>query len=66
MAILQHDNARLHVAKAVKKYLETLKWEISPHSPYSPDVAPSADFQLTHLAQWHAAWLTSTSAHIKK
>nr|CDS33394.2 hypothetical transcript [Hymenolepis microstoma] len=29
-------------------------------------VAPSADFHLTHLAQWHTAWLTSTSARMKK
>ena len=45
LVILQHDNARPHVAKVVKKYLETLKWEILPHPPYSPDVAPS-DFHL--------------------
>lgn len=43
--ILQHDNARPHVAKVVKTYLETLKWEILPHPPYSPDVAPS-DYHL--------------------
>ncbi|CAG9567641.1 unnamed protein product [Danaus chrysippus] len=36
-----HDNARPHVAKVVKTYLETLKWEVLPHPPYSPDVAPS-------------------------
>nr|CDS30801.1 transposase [Hymenolepis microstoma] len=28
-------------------------------------VAPS-DFHLTHLAQWHTAWLTSNSARMKK
>ena len=39
--ILQHDNARPHVARPVKTYLETLKWKILPHSSYSPDVAPS-------------------------
>ncbi|CAD7015191.1 unnamed protein product [Ceratitis capitata] len=39
--ILQHDNARPHVVKMVKKYLETLKWEVLPHPPYSPDVALS-------------------------
>ena len=39
--ILQHDNARPHVAKPVKTYLETLKWEVLPHPPYSPDIAPS-------------------------
>nr|CDS26473.1 Mariner Mos1 transposase [Hymenolepis microstoma] len=51
-----------HVAKlVVKKYLEMLKWQILPYTPYSPDVAPSIDF-----AQRHTAWLTSTSAHMKK
>lgn len=39
--ILQHDNARPHVAKPVKTYLETLQWEVLPHPPYSPDIAPS-------------------------
>jgi len=43
--ILQHDNARPYVAKVVKTYLETLKWEVLPHPPYSPDVAPS-DYHL--------------------
>ncbi|KAG5324358.1 MOS1T transposase, partial [Pseudoatta argentina] len=43
--ILQHDNARPHVAKVVKTYLKRLKWEVLPHSPYSPDVAPS-DYHL--------------------
>ena len=39
--ILQHDNARPHVAKPVKTYLETLKREVLPHSLYSPDIAPT-------------------------
>ncbi|KAG5327631.1 MOS1T transposase, partial [Pseudoatta argentina] len=43
--ILLHDNARPHVAKPGKTYLETLKWEVLPHPPYSPDIAPS-DFHL--------------------
>ena len=43
--ILQHDNARPHVAKVDKTYLETLKWEVLPHLPYSSDVAPS-DYHL--------------------
>ena len=43
--ILQHDNGRPHVAKEVKTYLETLKWEVRPHPPYSPDIAPS-DYHL--------------------
>jgi len=43
--ILLHDNARLHVAAPVKTYLETFKWEVLPHPPYSPDIAPS-DYHL--------------------
>ena len=42
--ILQHDNAR-SLAKVVKTYLEMLKWQVLPHPPYSPDVAPS-DYHL--------------------
>ena len=43
--ILQHENARRHVARPVKTYLETLKWEVLPHPPYSLDVTPS-DYHL--------------------
>ncbi|UYV78727.1 TMEM62 [Cordylochernes scorpioides] len=37
--ILQYDNARPHTAAPVKTYLETLKWEVLPHPPYSSDIA---------------------------
>ncbi|GBN75952.1 Mariner Mos1 transposase [Araneus ventricosus] len=43
--ILQHDNARPHVANPVKTYLETLQCEVLPHPPYAPDIAPS-DYHL--------------------
>jgi len=42
--ILLHDNARPHVAAPIKT-LETLKWEVLPHPPYSPNIAPS-DYHL--------------------
>ena len=38
--IFQHDNARPYVTESVKTYLETLKWEVLSHPPYSSDVAP--------------------------
>ena len=44
--ILQHDNARPHVAKPVKTYIEMLKWEVVPHLPYFPNFAPS-DYYIT-------------------
>jgi [histone H3]-lysine36 N-dimethyltransferase SETMAR len=43
--ILLHDNARPHVGKQVKDVLQEMKWEVLPHPPYSPDIAPS-DYHL--------------------
>lgn len=43
--IFQHDNARPHVAKPVKDTLEALGWDVLPHPPYLPDIAPS-DYHL--------------------
>nr|CDS28948.1 Mariner Mos1 transposase [Hymenolepis microstoma] len=66
---LEHDHTRPHEmgqSGGENKYLEALKWQILPHSPYSPDVALPTDFHLTYLAQWHTAWLTSSSARVKK
>ena len=39
--IFLHDNARPHIIKVVKKYLEMLKWDVLSHPSYSPDIAPS-------------------------
>jgi len=38
--ILLHDNARLHVIKVIKKYSETLKWDLS-YPLYSLDIGRS-------------------------
>jgi transposase len=40
-----HDNAKPHVAKLVKNYLENEGITIIDHPPYSPDLAP-CDFWL--------------------
>jgi transposase len=43
--ILQHDNARPHTSNMTKAAIQELDWEILPHPPYSPDLAPS-DYHL--------------------
>jgi transposase len=43
--ILQHGNARPHTANTAKAAIQELDWEIFPHPPYSPDIAPS-DYHL--------------------
>ena len=48
--ILQHDNARPHVAKPVKTCLETFKWKVPPYPPYFPDIAPSDSFLFRSMA----------------
>lgn len=43
--VLLHDNARPHSAKLTQTLLRDVKWDVFPHPPYSPDLAPS-DFHL--------------------
>jgi histone-lysine N-methyltransferase SETMAR len=47
-----HDNARPHVTKKVKSYLNEAGFTIIRHPPYSPDLAPS-DFWLFDKIKTH-------------
>ena len=48
--IFHYDNARPHFAIPVKNYLQNSGWEVLPHPPYSPDLAPS-DYHLFRSVQ---------------
>ncbi|CAK9818783.1 Histone-lysine N-methyltransferase SETMAR [Anthophora plagiata] len=39
--VFHHDNARPHVSLAVRTKLLEFDWDVLPHPPYSPDLAPS-------------------------
>ena len=70
--ILLH-NARPHVAKVVKQYLETLNWDVLPHPLYFPNIAPDywlfrrmqhdlASHRFTSFAEienWLQNWISS-------
>lgn len=43
--LLQQDNARPHTARLTMDTIKKLRWELLPHPPYSPDLAPS-DYHL--------------------
>jgi transposase len=47
--LLLHDNARPHTACATIDALDTLKFEVLSHPPYSPDLAPSDFHFFPHL-----------------
>lgn len=43
--LLLHDNARPHTSRHTSDEIVKIGWEVLPHPPYSPDLAPS-DFHL--------------------
>lgn len=64
--ILQHDNARPHIAKPVKTYLKTVGWEVLPHPPYSPDIAPSDYYLFRSMAHGLSEQHFQNHAEVKK
>jgi transposase len=50
--LLQYDNAKLHTSYATSAVIESTRFEIVPHPPYSLDLAPS-DFWLFAALKKH-------------
>ena len=42
--LFHHDNAPAHSSRIVRDVLKEFRWELLPHPPYSPDLAPSDFF----------------------
>jgi histone-lysine N-methyltransferase SETMAR len=52
---LLHDNAPSHTAAASVEVINSYKWQLMFHPPYSPDLAP-CDFYLFPELKKSACW----------
>ena len=47
--VFHHDNARPHTSLVTRQKLLELGWDVLPHPPYSPNLAPSDYFLFRSL-----------------
>ena len=61
--LFHHDNAPAHYSWIVRDVLREFWWELLPHQPYSPDLAPSDLFSQNYLV---LTYLLSISTNCQK
>ena len=49
--LFHHDNAQMHSSQIVRDVLREFRWELLPHLPYIPDLAPSDFFLFPKLKE---------------
>ena len=50
--LLHQDNVRPHTVRRTKEKIDQLHWELLPHPPYSPDLAPSDYALFPHMKKF--------------
>ena len=62
--VFHHDNAPAHRCQIVQDYLNRQEWDILPHPPYSPDLAPCDFFLFPKIKESIRGQLFSTIEEI--
>ena len=62
--LFHHDNAPAHTSAIVTAKLFNLCYKILPHSPYSPDLAPSDYFLFPNMKTWLGGKRVSSNEEI--
>ncbi|CAK9834541.1 Mariner Mos1 transposase [Anthophora retusa] len=63
--VFHHHNARPHIALAVRQKLLQFDWDVLPHPPYSPDLAPSDYYLFLSLKNSHRSKSFKSISEIK-
>ena len=62
--LFHHDNAPAYTSAIATTKLFDLHYEILPHPPYSPDLAPYDFFSFPNMETWHGGERFSSSDEI--
>lgn len=63
--LFHHDNAPAHSSTVAQAKLHELRYELLPHPPYSPDLAPSDFFLFPNMKKWLAGKRFTSNDEVK-